>query len=52
VPPALVVTVSPRLPGLLNPAGWRALASGRPLAALPGAAATAAALRAEGWTDT
>jgi XTP/dITP diphosphohydrolase len=52
VPPALVVTVSPRLPGLLNPAGWRALASGRPLAALPGAAATAAALRAEGWTVT
>jgi XTP/dITP diphosphohydrolase len=45
----LVVTVSPRLPGLLNAAGWRALSSGRPLAALPGAAATAALLRAEGW---
>jgi XTP/dITP diphosphohydrolase len=46
---ALVVTVSPRLPGLLSPAGWRALSGGRPVAALPGAAATAAALRAEGW---
>jgi XTP/dITP diphosphohydrolase len=45
----LVVTVSPRLPGLLGPAGWRAIASGRPLAALPGAAATAQALRADGW---
>ena len=39
----LVVTVSPRLPGLLNAAGWRALSAGRPLAALPGAAATAGA---------
>jgi XTP/dITP diphosphohydrolase len=46
---ALVVTVSPRLPGLLSPAGWRALSGGRPVAALPGAAATAAVLRAEGW---
>jgi XTP/dITP diphosphohydrolase len=45
----LVVTVSPRLPGLLGPAGWRAVSGGRPLAALPGAAAAAAALRAEGW---
>jgi XTP/dITP diphosphohydrolase len=45
----LVLTVSPRLPGLLNPAGWRALSAGRPLAALPGAATTAALLRAEGW---
>jgi XTP/dITP diphosphohydrolase len=45
----LVLTVSPRLPGLLNAAGWRALSAGRPLAALPGAAATAALLRAEGW---
>jgi XTP/dITP diphosphohydrolase len=45
----LVVTVSPRLPGLLNAAGWRALSAGRPLAALPGAASTAALLRAEGW---
>ena len=35
---ALVVTVSSRLPGLLSPAGWRAVAGERPLAALPGAA--------------
>jgi XTP/dITP diphosphohydrolase len=48
VPVSLAVVVSPRLPGLLNPAGWRAVASGRPLAALPGAAATADALRADG----
>jgi XTP/dITP diphosphohydrolase len=47
--PALVVSVSSRLPGLLSPAGWRALSGGRPLAALPGAAATANALRADGW---
>jgi XTP/dITP diphosphohydrolase len=52
VPVALVVTVSPRLPGLLNPAGWRALSAGRPLAALPGATDTAAALRADGWAVT
>ena len=52
MPVALVVTVSPRLPGLLNPAGWRALSAGRPLAALPGAADTAAALRADGWAVT
>jgi XTP/dITP diphosphohydrolase len=45
----LFVTVGPRLPGLLGPAGWRAVSSGRPLAALPGAAATAAALREGGW---
>jgi XTP/dITP diphosphohydrolase len=45
----LVLTVSPRLPGLLNAAGWRALSAGRPLVALPGAASTAALLRAEGW---
>jgi XTP/dITP diphosphohydrolase len=43
-----VVTVSTRLPGLLSPAGWRAVAGGRRLAALPGAAGTAAALRADG----
>jgi XTP/dITP diphosphohydrolase len=49
VPATLVVTVSSRLPGLLSPAGWRALSGGRPLAALPGAAATAEALRADGW---
>jgi XTP/dITP diphosphohydrolase len=48
VPPSTVVTVSPRLPGLLSPAGWRAVSAGRPLAALPGAAATARVLRAEG----
>jgi len=48
-PTMLVVTVSSRLPGLLNVGGWRALSAGRPLAALPGAAATAALLRAEGW---
>jgi XTP/dITP diphosphohydrolase len=45
----LVVIVSPRLPGLLSPAGWRALSGGRPVAALPGAVATAGALRADGW---
>jgi len=50
VPVALVVTVSPRLPGLLGPAGWRAVSSAASLAALPGAAATAAALRDDGWT--
>ena len=49
MPVVLVVTVSARLPGLLNPAGWRAVSSGRPLVALPGAAATAAVLRSEGW---
>jgi XTP/dITP diphosphohydrolase len=47
-----VVTVSPRLPGLLGPAGWRAISGGRPLVALPGAAATAQALRVEGWEIT
>jgi XTP/dITP diphosphohydrolase len=45
----VVLTVSPRLPGLLNAAGWRALSAGRSLAALPGAASTATLLRAEGW---
>jgi XTP/dITP diphosphohydrolase len=49
---ATVVTVSPRLPGLLGPAGWRAISSGRPLVALPGAAATGRALRADGWEIT
>src|SRR6185503_10637542 len=47
VPLALVVRVSPRLPGLLTAAGWRAVEGG-PVAALPGAAATAAALRRDG----
>jgi XTP/dITP diphosphohydrolase len=50
VPVSVVVTVSPRLPGLLSPAGWRAVSGGRPLVALPGAAATADVLRADGWT--
>ncbi len=45
---ALVVVVSSRLPGLLSPAGWRALGGDRPLAALPGAAGTAEVLRADG----
>jgi len=49
---ALAVVVSPRLPGLLSPAGWRAVSGDRPLVALPGAAATAAALRADGWAVT
>ena len=50
MPVSAGVTVSPRLPGLLSPAGWRALSGGRPLVALPGAAATADVLRADGWT--
>ena len=49
MPHPTVVTVSPRLPGLLSPAGWRAISAGRPLASLPGAAATAEVLRAEGF---
>jgi XTP/dITP diphosphohydrolase len=52
VPVAAVVTVSSRLPGLLGPAGWRAVSGGQQLVALPGAAATAAALRADGWAVT
>jgi XTP/dITP diphosphohydrolase len=52
VPVALAVTVSSRLPGLLGPAGWRALTGERPIVALPAAAVTAAALRAEGWHVT
>jgi XTP/dITP diphosphohydrolase len=50
VPVALVVPASPHQPALLGPAAWRAVSGGRPVAALPGAAATAAALRAEGLT--
>jgi XTP/dITP diphosphohydrolase len=50
MPVALLVRVHPHLPGLLGPAGWRALTAGRPVVALPGAAATAEALRADGWT--
>jgi XTP/dITP diphosphohydrolase len=52
VPVALAVAVSSRLPGLLGPAAWRAIASGRPLAALPGAAGTAEVLRTGGWDVT
>jgi XTP/dITP diphosphohydrolase len=48
VPVAVAVSVSPRLPGLLGPAGWRAVSGSRPVLALPGAGATAAALRAAG----
>ncbi|TKJ18791.1 MazG family protein [Blastococcus sp. CCUG 61487] len=48
MPVALAVVVSPRLPGLLGPQGWQAL-DGRPVVAVPGAAATAEALRAAGW---
>jgi len=46
VPVAVAVSVGPRLPGLLGPVGWRAVSGTRPVLALPGAAATAAALRA------
>jgi XTP/dITP diphosphohydrolase len=52
VPVALLVTVSPRLPGLLAPVGWRAVSSARVVLALPGAAATSAALREEGIAVT
>ena len=52
MPVALLVTVSPRLPGLLAPAGWRAVTAAPAVLALPGAAATAAALRAEGTAVT
>lgn len=49
MPVALAVVVLPALPGLLGPAAWRALSGRRPVVALPGAAATADALRADGW---
>jgi XTP/dITP diphosphohydrolase len=52
VPVALLVTVSPRLPGLLAPAGWRAVTSAPAVLALPGAAATAEVLRQEGIAVT
>jgi XTP/dITP diphosphohydrolase len=52
VPVALLVTVSPRLPGLLAPAGWRAVTAAPLVLALPGAAATAAALREDGLPVT
>ena len=48
MPVTLLVTVSPRLPGLLGPAGWQAVSTAPLLLALPGAAATAAVLRADG----
>ncbi|WP_369131782.1 MazG family protein [Modestobacter sp. I12A-02662] len=48
MPVALLVTVSPRLPGLLAPAGWRAVADAPLVLALPGAARAAAALREAG----
>jgi XTP/dITP diphosphohydrolase len=48
VPVALLVTVSSRLPGLLGPAGWRAVSSAPLVLALPGAAATAASIREAG----
>jgi XTP/dITP diphosphohydrolase len=46
------LTVSPRLPGLLAAAGWQALGTGSPVVALPGAAATAQALREVGTAVT
>jgi len=45
VPVVQVVPVSPHAPGLLSPAGWRAVTSGRPVLALPGAGASAEELR-------
>ncbi|HEV7870318.1 MAG TPA: MazG family protein [Modestobacter sp.] len=47
MPVALLVTVSPRLPGLLGPLGWRAVTAAPLVLALPGAAGTSAALRSE-----
>ncbi|MCZ2825169.1 MULTISPECIES: MazG family protein [unclassified Modestobacter] len=52
MPVALLVTVSPRLPGLLAPAGWRAVTAAPEVLALPGTGATAAVLRAEGIAVT
>ncbi|NIH65920.1 MazG family protein [Modestobacter marinus] len=52
MPVALLLTVSPRLPGLLAAAGWRAVTSAPAVLALPGASASAAALRAEGIAVT
>ncbi|GAB3357171.1 nucleoside triphosphate pyrophosphohydrolase [Modestobacter lapidis] len=52
MPPSTLVTVSSRLPGLLAPAGWQAVQAADPLVALPGAAATAQALREAGTTVT
>jgi XTP/dITP diphosphohydrolase len=52
VPIPVLVTVSARLPGLLAPAGWQAVHAADPLVALPGAAATARALREAGTAVT
>ncbi|HEX2074108.1 MAG TPA: MazG family protein [Geodermatophilus sp.] len=52
MPVALAVHVDPRLPGLLGPAAWQALTVERPVVALPGARATADALRAAGIAVT
>ena len=48
----LLLTVSPRLPGLLGPAAWQALGKATAVLALPGAAATAAVLRDAGVAVT
>ncbi len=47
-----LLAVSPRLPGLLGPAAWRAVAAAPAVLALPGAAVTAAALREAGVAVT
>ncbi|MGD6630642.1 hypothetical protein VWS50_22675, partial [Xanthomonas citri pv. citri] len=52
MPSPVLVTVSARLPGLLAPAGWQAVQAADPLVALPGAAATASALREAGTAVT
>jgi XTP/dITP diphosphohydrolase len=46
------VTVSPRLPGLLAAEGWQAVSGAGQVVALPGAAATAQALREAGTAVT
>ncbi len=48
----LLLTVSPRLPGLLGPAAWQLLARASAVVALPGAVATAAVLRDAGVAVT
>jgi XTP/dITP diphosphohydrolase len=52
VPTPILVSVSARLPGLLAPAGWQAVQAADALVALPGAAATARALREAGTAVT
>lgn len=52
MPSPVLVTVSARFPGLLAPAGWLAVQAADPLVALPGAVATAAALREAGTAVT